>query len=213
MVIISKSREAEQRGATTNWRCFVSGTPEKTINIKKKKSNFSFYFYFSETSCHRQVSWKNGAFPWWEKKTILRLNATIFNKRKYTNLFIIKFRIGKTRGWGQVLHFSSPSLTFIYLFIILFMSNMDEKMNLIFVPTSSSISVSSLSSYFIIKKKKFFQPLGQCCNVLSNNMPILTFRWPNDLVAYLNINVSFYNMTIIKPNNMTYQLIAKISVF
>jgi len=33
----------------------------------------------------------------------------------------------------------------------------------------------------------------------------LTFVKPNDLVAPLNINGSFYDMTIIKQNNMSYQ--------
>jgi len=33
----------------------------------------------------------------------------------------------------------------------------------------------------------------------------LTFVRPNDLVAPLNINDSFYYMTIIKQNNMAYQ--------
>jgi len=33
----------------------------------------------------------------------------------------------------------------------------------------------------------------------------LTFFRPNDLVAPLNINDSFYDMTIIKQNNMAYQ--------
>jgi len=33
----------------------------------------------------------------------------------------------------------------------------------------------------------------------------LTFVKPNDLVAPLNINGSFYDMTIIKQNNMAYQ--------
>jgi len=33
----------------------------------------------------------------------------------------------------------------------------------------------------------------------------LTFVRPNDLVAPLNINFSFYNMAIIKQNNMTHQ--------
>jgi len=36
-------------------------------------------------------------------------------------------------------------------------------------------------------------------------MLTLTFARPNDLVVPLNINGSFYNMTIIKQNNMTYQ--------
>ena len=36
-------------------------------------------------------------------------------------------------------------------------------------------------------------------------MFILTFVRPNDLVAPLNISGSFYDMTIIKQNNMVYQ--------
>jgi len=36
-------------------------------------------------------------------------------------------------------------------------------------------------------------------------MFILTFVRPNDLVAPLNISDSFYDMTIIKQNNMVYQ--------
>ena len=49
------------------------------------------------------------------------------------------------------------------------------------------------------------QPLEKCCNALSSNMLTLTFVRPIDLVAPLNINDSFYNTTIIKQNNMTYQ--------
>ena len=49
------------------------------------------------------------------------------------------------------------------------------------------------------------QPLEKCCNALSNNMLTLTFVRSIDLVAHLNINGSFYNTTIIKQNNMTYQ--------
>jgi len=36
-------------------------------------------------------------------------------------------------------------------------------------------------------------------------MFILAFVRPIDSVAHLNINDSFYNTTIIKQNNMTYQ--------
>ena len=36
-------------------------------------------------------------------------------------------------------------------------------------------------------------------------MFILTFIRPNDLVVPLNISGSFYDMTIIKQNNMVYQ--------
>jgi hypothetical protein len=36
-------------------------------------------------------------------------------------------------------------------------------------------------------------------------MIILTFVRPIDLIAPLNINGSFYNMVIIKQNNMAYQ--------
>ena len=49
------------------------------------------------------------------------------------------------------------------------------------------------------------QPLEKCYNALSNNMLTLTFVRPIDLIAPLNINDSFYNATIIKQNNMTYQ--------
>jgi len=46
----------------------------------------------------------------------------------------------------------------------------------------------------------FLQPLEKCCNALSNNMLTLTFVGPIDVLAPLNINDSFYNMTIIKQN-------------
>jgi len=36
-------------------------------------------------------------------------------------------------------------------------------------------------------------------------MITLTFVKPNNLVVHLNINGSFYNMTIFKQNNMAYQ--------
>jgi len=48
-------------------------------------------------------------------------------------------------------------------------------------------------------------PLEKYCNALSSNMLTLTFVRPIDLVAPLNINDRFYNTTIIKQNNMTYQ--------
>jgi hypothetical protein len=48
-------------------------------------------------------------------------------------------------------------------------------------------------------------PLDECCEALSSNMFTLTFVRLKDLVTPLNINDSFYNMTIIKQNNMTYQ--------
>ena len=51
----------------------------------------------------------------------------------------------------------------------------------------------------------FLQPLEKCCDALSSNMLTLTFVRSIDLVAHLNINDIFYNPTIIKQNNMTYQ--------
>jgi len=49
------------------------------------------------------------------------------------------------------------------------------------------------------------QALEKCSNALSSNMFTLSFVRLIDLVAPLNINGSFYNTTIIKQNNMTYQ--------
>ena len=60
--------------------------------------------------------------------------------------------------------------------------------------------------YFFWKKiEVFLQSLEKCCNALFNNMFTLTFVKLIDLFASLNINGSFYNTTIIKQNNMTYQ--------
>jgi len=52
--------------------------------------------------------------------------------------------------------------------------------------------------FFFNKNRSFFQPLEKYCNALSNNMLTLTFVRSIDLIACLNINGSFYNMTIIK---------------
>jgi len=49
------------------------------------------------------------------------------------------------------------------------------------------------------------QPLEKCCNALFSDMLILTFARPIGLISPLNINNSFYNTTIIKQNNMSYQ--------
>jgi len=66
-------------------------------------------------------------------------------------------------------------------------------------------SIPALNNFFKLKIDFFFCNQEQCCNTLSNNMHTLTFVRSNDLVSPLNINDSFYNMTIIKQNNMAYQ--------
>jgi len=63
-------------------------------------------------------------------------------------------------------------------------------------------------SFFNKKKVFFFNPKS-----LFNNMFTLTFPWHNDLVAPLKIKGNFYNMGIIKPNNIEYQHVAKMSMF
>jgi len=116
---------------------------------------------------------------------------------------------GNVAGWGRVLHFPFPYPIVIYLPVTLPIPNEDEKLNPIPVPDGFGyprpIPILALNNFFNKKLKFFLQPLEKYCNALSNDMFTLTFIRPIDLVAPLNINDSFYNTTIIKQNDMTYQ--------
>jgi len=114
---------------------------------------------------------------------------------------------GNVAGWRRVLHFPFPYPFFIYLPVTLPIPNEDEKLNPIPFPDGFGYPrpILALNNFFNKKLKFFLQPLEKYCNALSNDMFTLTFIRPIDLVAPLNINGSFYNTTIIKQNNMTYQ--------
>ena len=107
-------------------------------------------------------------------------------------------RHGNGAGWGWVLHSPSPYPIIIYLPVTLPIPNEDEKMNLIPIGFGYPCHIPTFNIFFLIKIEVFLQPLEKYCNALSNNMLTLTFVRPIDLIARLNINGSFYNMTIIK---------------